>query len=403
MTQKTNRSGIARRLDGVSESATLKLNAMVQQMKAQGVDVINLTAGEPDFPPLEAAKEGVIEAVRANRSKYTPAAGLPEFRELIAAKTNRQQPGLAQKWTAKDVVVTNGGKQALFNAILALIDPGDEVLIPTPYWLSYPEMVKIAGGIPKFIPSTHEKGFKISPEQLKAAIGPKVKALVLNSPSNPSGAMYSEAEFRALARVLEELPENDRIWVLSDEIYDTITFGDEPFCSFLKAAPGLRDRVITVNGLSKSGAMTGWRIGWSVATPKITEALGTLQGQSTSGICALSQWAGIAVMKRPESEFLELAKPFHRRRALALEILRKAAKIKVFAPQGSFYFFVGIGSYLKPGEDSFGFSERLLSQGRVAVVPGTPFGDPEGVRVSFATDDRSLEEGCRRLVGFLGS
>src|SRR3954463_9444467 len=171
------RSSLARRLEGVSESATLKLNAMVQQMKAQGIDVVNLSAGEPDFPPLEAAKEGAIEAVRQNKSKYTPVPGLPELRELVAARTNRQQPKLAKAWTMKDVVVSNGGKQALFDTIMSLIDPGDEVLIPSPYWLSYPEMVKLAGGIPKYIPATYERDYKITPEQLKAAIGPKVKAI----------------------------------------------------------------------------------------------------------------------------------------------------------------------------------------------------------------------------------
>jgi aspartate aminotransferase len=395
------RSTLARRLDGVSESATLKLNAMVQQMKAQGIDVVNFTTGEPDFPPLEAAKEGAIEAVRANKSKYTPAPGLPELRELVAARTNRQQPKIAKPWTMKEVVVSNGGKQAIFNTFLALIDPGDEVLIPSPYWLSYPEMVKLAGGIPKYITASYERDYKITPEQLKAAIGPKVKAIVFNSPSNPSGAMYSKKEFRALADVLGALPENDRLWVVSDEIYDTITFGSEPFCSFLDAAPELQSRVITVNGLSKSGAMTGWRIGWSVAPPMITDALITLQGQSTSGICSLTQAAGIAALKRPEAELAQLAKPFHHRRALALEILKKPAKIKVFAPQGAFYFFLGIGAYLKSGEDSFGFATRLLENARVAVVPGTPFGEPECVRISFATDDKSLEEGCRRIVGFL--
>ena len=395
------RSSLARRLEGVSESATLKLNAMVQQMKAQGIDVVNLTAGEPDFPPLEAAKEGAIEAVRANKSKYTPVPGVPELRELIAARTNRQQPALKKPWTAKEVVVSNGGKQAIFDTFLALIDPGDEVLIPSPYWLSYPEMVKLAGGIPKYIPATFEREYKITPEQLKSAIGPKVKAIVFNSPSNPTGSMYSKSEFKALADVLLALPEAERPWVVSDEIYDMITFMSEPFCSFLNAAPELQSRVITVNGLSKSGAMTGWRLGWSVAQEPITGALITLQGQSTSGICAITQAAGIAALKRPESEFAQLAKPFHHRRSLALEILKKAAKIKLFAPQGAFYFFLGIGGYLKGGEDSFGFAERLLEHARVAVVPGTPFGEPECVRASFATDEKSLEEGCRRIVEFL--
>jgi aspartate aminotransferase len=392
---------LASRLDGVSESATLKLNALVQSMKAQGVDVVNLTAGEPDFEVPEAGKQAVTEAVKANRSKYTPAAGIPELRGLIAEKTNRQQPSVAAKtpWKASDVIVTNGGKQAIFNAALALLNPGDEVLIPSPYWLSYPEIAKVAGAVPKFIHAPVERGFKITPEQLRSGLGTgKVKMLIFNSPSNPTGAMYSRAEFAALGEVLRDSPGT---WVLSDEIYDRITYGAVEFCSFLDAAPWLRDRTITVNGLSKSGAMTGWRVGWSVAPPVATAGMATLQGQSTSGINALAQWASVAVLKLPESSFDEQGKVYRRRRDLALETLKKAGKIKLFTPEGAFYVFVGVGGALRAGEDSVGFAERLLQEAKVAVVPGTPFGEPASVRLSFATDDKSLQEGCRRIVEYV--
>jgi aspartate aminotransferase len=399
---------LSRRLDGVSESATLKLNALVNQMKAQGVDVVNLTAGEPDFAPPEQAKKAVHDAVDANKSKYTPSPGIPDLREAVAKKTNAQQPSLAktQPWKAADVIVTNGGKQALFNSFLALLDAGDEVLIPSPYWLSYPEMVKLAGGIPKFLHAGFSQGFKITPEQLKAALaGPhRVKMLVLNSPSNPTGAMYSRAEFAALGDVLLKTPGAEGVWVISDEIYDRIVFndrGDLPFTSFLDAVPQLRDRTITVNGMSKSAAMTGWRIGWSVAPSLVTQGMNTLQGQSTSGINALAQWASVAALKLPESDFSGQVETYRKRRDLLLEILRKAEKMDVFVPEGAFYAFVGVGKYLKAGEDSMGFAERLLEGAKVAVVPGAPFGEPEWLRLSFATDERSLREGAERIVKYL--
>jgi aspartate aminotransferase len=392
----------ARRLDGVSESATLKLNATAQAMRAKGLDVINLAAGEPDFNVPQAAKQAVLDAVAANKSKYTPVSGIAELRDLVADKTNRQQPSVAKlsPWKAADVIVTNGGKQALFNAFMSMIDPGDEVLIPSPYWLSYPEMVKLAGGIPRFIHAPFSQGFKILPDQLRAAITPKVKALVLNSPSNPTGAMYSRPEFEALGKVLQA-SEAEKIWVLSDEIYDRINFGRIPFCSFLEAAPHLRERTVTLNGLSKSASMTGWRVGWSVAPQSITQPMNTLQGQSTSGINALAQWASIAALKVPEAEFAGQIESFKRRRDLTLENLGKASKLELMSPDGAFYAFVGLKHYLRQGEDSMGFAQRFLEEGKVAVVPGTPFGEPGFIRISFATDEKSLQEGCTRLVEYL--
>jgi aspartate aminotransferase len=395
----TTKFELSKRLQGVSESATLKLNAAVQAMKAQGIDVVNLTAGEPDFNVPDAAKEAVCEAVAKNQSKYTPAAGMPQLRELIAKRTNGQQPSVQPQWKTSDVVVNNGGKQALFNVLMAVINPGDEVLIPSPFWLSYPEMVKIAGGTPKIIRAPFEQGFKMTPAQLKAAITPRTKMLILNSPSNPSGTTYSKAEFQALAEVLRAAP---HVLVMSDEIYDRISLNSKiPFCSFLEADPTLRERTITVNSLSKSAAMTGWRVGWSVTPAWLTPGLITLQGQSTSNISSLSQWAAIAALTCPESLFIPQVESFRRRRDLTLEILKKAGKLKVLAPEGAFYVFVGVGEYLKPGEDSFGFCERLLEQVKVAAVPGTPFGEPSFVRLSFATDDRTLTEGCERFVQFL--
>jgi len=402
---KQARRGLAKRLDGVSESATLKLNATVQAMRAKGVPVANLTAGEPDFQVPSEAEAAAIDAVKAHKSKYTPAPGIPELREAVAAKTNAQQSSVAasRPWKAADVVVTNGGKQAIFNAMMALLDPGDEVLIPAPYWLSYPEAAKLCGGAPRFIETSVSQGFKITPEQLRKSLTPKTRLLILNSPSNPTGAMYSRKEYEAIGKVLLEARQCPDLWVLSDEIYDRICFGEVPFASFLDCAPALRDRTITVNGMSKSAAMTGWRIGWSVAPAELTQGMITLQGQSTSGINALAQWASVAALKLPEEKFAHQIAEYRRRRDLVLDILKKAAKIELFTPQGAFYVFCGVGAYLREGEDSLGFAQRLLEDAQVAAVPGTPFGAPEFLRLSFATDEQTLREGCERIVRFLDS
>jgi aspartate aminotransferase len=392
---------IAKRLNGVSESATLKLNALVQSMRARGEDVVNLTAGEPDFPPSEKAKAAVRKALDDNRSKYTPVGGVPELRERIAKKTNLQQPNVVAlhgEWKASDVVVSNGGKQGLFNVLMALINPGDEVIIPAPYWLSYPEMVKIAEGTPVFISPDASRGFKLSVEDLKKALTPKTKVILLNSPSNPTGATYTRAEYEVLGKFIEKNAPG--VWVISDEIYDRILFETDEFVSFLNACPALRDRCITVNGLSKSAAMTGWRIGWTVAPQALTSAILTLQGQSTSGINALVQYAGIAALDQPEEDYADMVTAFRKRRRLALEILAKAEKLEVVPPAGAFYVFVGVGAFLKEGEDSIQLSEALIREAKVAVVPGTPFGAPDWIRLSIATDEETLRKGCERLVEF---
>jgi len=394
---------MAKRLNGVSESATLKLNALVQAMRARGEDIVNLTAGEPDFAPPEEAKAAVRRALDENRNKYTPVAGIPEIRERVAKKTNAQQPNVVAahgEWKASDVVISNGGKQAIYNVMMALLNPGDEVLILAPYWLSYPEMVKLAEGSPVIVETKTENKFKATVEDLRRKLTPKTKLLILNSPSNPTGTTYTRAEFEAIGKwVAKEAP---GVWVLSDEIYDRILFGADPFVSFLDAAPELRNRTVTVNGLSKSAAMTGWRIGWTVTTPELTQALLTLQGQSTSGINSLAQYAGIAALDLAEEKFAEMVSAFKRRRRMALEILAKAEKLKVVPPEGAFYVFLGVEAFLKAGEDSMQLSETLIREAKVAVVPGTPFGAPNWVRMSIATDDETLKKGCERLAQFFG-
>lgn len=388
---------LSKRMDSISESVTLKLNGMVQTLISQGQNVVNLTAGEPDFFPPDAASEAVIRSVQNKESKYTPVPGIMELRQLVADKTNRQQPSVKDPWKPNNVIVSHGAKQALFNTILAVVDPGDEVVIPAPYWLSYPEMVQLAGGVPVFVEGPFEAQFKITPEKLRKALSAKTKAVIFNSPSNPTGAMYSPSEFAALGKELEK----SDAWIISDEIYDRISYGKIPFCSFLETAPQLQDRVVTINGMSKSAAMTGWRIGWSVATASLTQAINNLQGQCTSGVSALAQRASIAALKLPENDFRGQVDQYLKRRNLAVELLRKCEKIKVSVPEGAFYLFLGVKALLSRGEDSVGFCERILRDQNVALVPGTPFGAPEWVRLSFATSEAELRKGCERILKFV--
>lgn len=389
---------ISARVRNLQESATLKINAQVNLMKQEGKTIYNLTAGEPDFAPPEAAKKAVIDAVEKNLSKYTPTPGILELRELVAKKTNGQQPGLLNPWRATDVVITNGGKQAIFDVIFSLVDEGEEVIIVAPFWLSYPEQVKAAGGKSIIVQTTVENGYRMKPADLEKAITPKTKLLIINSPSNPTGALYSKSDLQALGVVLEKHPQ---VWILSDEIYDLITFKEGAWTAFLAANPALQDRTITVNGLSKSGAMTGWRVGWSVTPATLTPALIALQGHLTSGISSLSQAAAVASLKLPVSDFEPQRLKYLNRRNLALEVLRKSAKIEVFEAQGAFYLFLNLRKILKPGQDANGFAEKLLQDAQVAVVSGVDFGAPTCVRISFAIDEATLKTACEVLVQYV--
>ncbi|MBI3534826.1 MAG: aminotransferase class I/II-fold pyridoxal phosphate-dependent enzyme, partial [Deltaproteobacteria bacterium] len=299
----------------------------------------------------------------------------------------------------ENVIVTHGAKQAIYNAMMALLNSGDEVLIFSPYWLSYPEMVKLAGGVPRIIQTDLESGFKVSPQQLANAINAKTRLVIFNSPSNPSGVVYTIEEYQALGHVLKSNSYKNNMWILSDEIYDQMVFTQAGFCSFLKACPEFKDQTITVNGMSKCAAMTGWRVGWSVAPKSLTQAMNTIQGQSTSGVNVLAQWASIAVLKLPQDAFRVVREIYSKRCRLGLEILRNASKLKLRPPEGAFYFFVGFSEYVK--EDSIEFSEKLLQKARIAVVPGTPFGEKYYVRLSFATDDSSLQKGLEGFVSYL--
>ena len=390
---------ISSRVKNLQESATLKINAQVNRLKQEGKVIYNLTAGEPDFAPSSAAKLAVIEAVEKNLSKYTPTPGIPELRELIAQKTNAQEPALGgEAWKASNVVVTNGGKQAIFDVIFTLIDQGDEVIIAAPYWLSYPEQVKAAAGTSVILKTEAKDGYLLAPAQLEKAITSKTKLVILNSPSNPTGALYSKQDLQALGIVLEKFP---HVWILTDEIYDRVEFVRGEWCAFLEANPKLKNRTIVVNGLSKSGAMTGWRVGWSVTPDSLTPSLIALQGHSTSGICSLSQAAAVASLKLPFDDFEPHRQVYLKRRNLALEVLRKSVKIEVYEPKGAFYLFVDLKNVLKENQDANGFAERALADIQVAVVSGVDFGAPTCVRLSFATDEATILTGCERLVQYV--
>lgn len=385
----------SKKISNLQESATLKINTIVNQLKKEGKTVYNLTTGEPDFHVSQEVKNAVIEALNKNLSKYTPTPGILELRELIAKKTNSQQ-NLSQPWKLSNVMVSNGGKQAIFNTILALVDKGDEVIISAPYWLSYPEMVKVAEGVVHTLFTSFESGYKISPSQLKEAITDKTKLFILNSPSNPTGALYTESELQGLGEVLKAYPQ---VYILSDEIYDLIDYNNS-WVSFLKACPDLRERTITINGLSKSGAMTGWRIGWSVCNEEITQKLNALQGHSTSGICSLSQAAGVASLSLPKDFFLSYLNVYKNRRDAGLEVLNKSSKIKTFNPDGAFYFFLDLSKIL-PNKNASYFCEKLLESTGVAAVSAVDFGYDKGIRLSFATSEEILIPALSLLVDFV--
>ncbi len=392
----------AQRMNEVRESATLRMNALAQKLKAEGKEVINLTAGEPDFSVPESVNQAVIQAVNSHFSKYTPAAGLPDLRSKVAAHSLRRHPGISEPWQAKHVVITNGGKHALINAMLCTLNPGDEVLIPAPFWVSYPEMSKVCEAVPVILDTDLASGYKLTAHQLEQSLKtlPRAKMLILNSPSNPTGVLYSKEEFQALGQVIEKYASKD-FWIISDEIYEEITFDGKPFCSFLEACPSLQNQTITINGLSKSAAMTGWRVGWSLAPADITEKMITLQGQSTSNISGLGQKAALAALDLPASYYENNRKIYQTRRDLCLQILRQEPDLDLLIPGGAFYLFIGVKKFLKPHQDVGSFCESLLEKGCVAGVSGAPFGQAHSLRFSFASDEKVLRQGMQQFIQFL--
>ena len=383
------------RLNRLAPSATLAMSQKSSEMKAQGIDVINMSVGEPDFNTPENIKEAAKKAIDDNFSRYSPVPGYPDLRKAIVAKLKNEN-GL--DYTVNEVIVGTGGKQGICNVILALVNPGDEVIIPAPYWVSYPQMAKLAGGVPVIVNAGFDQDFKMTPEQLEAAITPKTKMLILCSPSNPTGSVYSKEELAALADVLRKHPD---VFVLADEIYEHINYIGKHHS--IAQEPGLKEQVIIANGVSKAYAMTGWRIGFLAGPEWIIKGCNKLQGQYTSGTCSVSQKAAEAAYTLDQSAVEEMRQAFERRRDLIVKLAKEVPGLEVNIPQGAFYLFPKCNSYFgksngeKTINNSTDFAMYLLEEAHVATVGGDAFGDPDCFRMSYATSDENIKEAIRRI------
>ena len=379
----------------------MAVDARAKALVAQGVDVVNLTAGEPDFDTLPAAREGGIAAIEQGFTRYTPTPGIAELREAIAKKL-KDDNGL--EYGAAQVVVSNGAKQSIYNALMVLLDPGDEVVIPTPAWVSYPEMVRLAGGVPVMV-DTEPDQYRLDAKGLAAAITPRTKVILLNNPSNPTGVVYTDAELRMVA----ELAVEHDLYVISDEIYEKLTYGAE-FISIASLGPEILERTITVNGFSKAYAMTGWRMGYAAANVEIAEAMSSFQSQVTSGASSISQKAALAALRADQAPVEAMRVQFDRRRRYVADRLQRMPGVHLDGlPEGAFYIFPRVDELYGKRADgteidgSIRFAEALLERARVAVVPGLPFGSDRHIRLSYACSLETLTEGMDRLETFARS
>ena len=380
------------RVQTLEESVTIAVSSLARELKAKGRDILSFSAGEPDFDTPQSVKSMAIDAINTGFTKYTAVGGIPELKDAIIAKLKREN---ALSYEHSEVLVSNGAKHSLFNICAALIDHDDEVLIPVPFWVTYPELVKYHGGKPIFLPTSDAHAFKITPEQLRAALTSRTKMLILNSPSNPTGSVYSRDELAALSKVLE----GTDIWVVSDEMYEKLLFEGE-FCATASATEDLLHRTITVNGVSKSAAMTGWRMGYCASKDKkFIKLMDNLQSQCTSNINSITQKAAIAALDgRIDSEIEAMRKEFCKRRDIAVEKFNAIAGLSVVKPSGAFYIFVNMN---KIESDSVRFCKALLEKEGVAVVPGSGFGMDGYFRFSFATDLQSIIQGIERISRFV--
>ena len=387
---------VSDRLNRLAESATLAMARMSRELQAKGIDVIALSLGEPDFDTPEFIKEAAKKAIDDNFSHYTPVPGLPELRSAIVQKFKRDND---LEFTADQIVTSTGAKQSLANLCLSLLNPGDEVLLPCPYWVSYTEIVKLAEGVPVEVPSTIDSDFKVTPEQLGAAITPKTKLLIFSSPCNPSGTVYTQSELEAIAKMLEKHPD---IYVVSDEIYEHINFTEKHFS--IGIIPSMKNRTITVNGVSKGFAMTGWRVGFIGAPLWIAKACNKIQGQVTSATCAIAQKAAErAMLAEPRSTTQQMKDTFLKRRNLLIELLKDIPGIKCNVPQGAFYVFPDVSYYFGKSDGTNTINNAndlcmyLLNNAHVAFVAGDAFGNPECIRISYAAADEKLIEAMDRI------
>jgi aspartate aminotransferase len=395
---------IADALLRVKPSATLVMTQKARDLKNAGRDIISLSVGEPDFDTPDNIKKAAIAAIERGETKYTPVCGIPPLREAIAQKFKREN-GL--HYRPSQTIVGTGGKHVLFNALLATVNPGDEVIIPAPYWVSYPEMVAIAGGTSVALPTKMQHGFKLQAADLDRAITAKTKWLILNSPSNPSGAAYSRDEMKALTDVLVRHP---HVWVLADDIYEHLTYGGFTFVTPAQVEPNLIDRTLTMNGVSKSYAMTGWRIGYAAGPDQLIKAMDMLQGQQTSGACSIAQWASVEALTGPQDFIETRRKVFEDRRDLVVAMLSQAKYLKCPSPEGAFYVYPScaeaLGKKTQDGkviESDEDFVSALLEMEGVAVVQGSAFGSAPNFRVSYAASTAVLEDACAKIQRFCAS
>jgi len=391
-------------LSRVSPSATLAADAKARELKAQGRNVISLAAGEPDFDTPDNIKEAAIKAIRDGKTKYTNVDGIVELKEAIVAKFQREN-GLTYK--TSQVNVSPGGKPVIWNAMISTLNPGDEVIIPTPYWVSYWDIVLLAGGTPKAVATSDATGFKLQPADLEAAITPKTKWVFLNSPSNPSGAAYTKAELRAIADVLLRHP---HVWILTDDMYEHLVFGDFQFWTIAQVEPALYDRTLTMNGVSKAYAMTGWRIGYAAGPEALIKSMAKVMSQTTSNPSSISQWAAVEALNGTQEFIKPNAKLFEQRRDLVVSMLNQASGLHCPTPEGAFYVYPSveklIGKTAPSGKvitSDADFAVELLEQEGVSVVFGAAFGLSPYFRISYATANSVLEDACGRIQRFCGS
>ncbi|RMH70957.1 MAG: pyridoxal phosphate-dependent aminotransferase [Cyanobacteria bacterium J007] len=384
---------LAARVGQVTPSLTLAISAQAKAMKAEGIDVCSFSAGEPDFDTPDHIKAAAKKALDEGKTKYGPAAGDPQLRAAIAAKLQTENQ---LDYQAENTIVTNGGKHSLYNLMVALLDPGDEVIIPAPYWLSYPEMVKLAEGTPKIVDTTAENGYKLTPQQLRDACTPKTRLLVLNSPSNPTGMVYTPQELRAIAEVVVERD----ILVVSDEIYEKIIYDDAEQVSIGSLSPEIFARTIISNGFAKAYSMTGWRLGFLAGPLELIKAVSTLQSHSTSNVCTFAQYGAIAALEGSQDCVEEMRQAFAKRRTYILDRLKAIPGLTCPEPKGAFYVFPNIS---QTGMKSLDFCKALLDGENVATIPGIAFGADDCIRLSYATDLPTIEKGMDRLERFVRS
>tara|TARA_B100000949_G_scaffold76007_2_gene67683 strand:- start:94 stop:1305 length:1212 start_codon:yes stop_codon:yes gene_type:complete len=392
---------LSKAVERVQPSATIAVTTKANEMKRQGIDVIGLGAGEPDFDTPDHVKDAAIKAINEGKTKYTPADGIPELKEAICAKFKRDND---LEYTPAQINVSPGGKAVLYNAFMATLNPGDEVIVPAPYWVSYPEMARLAGGDPVFVQCGPNSNYKLSPEALEQAITPKTKWLVLNSPSNPTGAAYTKDELRALADVLLKHPQ---VWVMTDDMYEHLVYDGFEYWTIAQVEPKLYDRTLTVNGVSKAYAMTGWRIGYAGGPEKLIATMRKIMSQSTSNPCSISQWASVAALNGDHGFLAERNKVFKQRRDMVVKALNDCEGLTCATPEGAFYVYpscAGVigksspkGTLISSDKD---FATALLEEEQVAVVFGEAFGLSPAFRISYATSTEALEEAMTRIKRF---